>query len=90
MTRDRRGGDWEVYRIRAWSLAATVVQVAGFVLVFLGLWGFLGQHVFEYYERTGGVPESLVSVASSIPGLDQLTAILLFVAGAAIVWFSTT
>jgi hypothetical protein len=89
MSKDQRSADWEVYRVRARSIAFTAVQVSGFLLVFWGLWELLGQRVLTYYDRTGAAPASLVSAANSVPGLDQLTAVLVFVAGAGIVWAST-
>ena len=80
----------ELARIRARNVGYTVVQVTGFALVFWGLFELFSEAVINYYERQpSGAPDALVSVAELVPQLDQLSALVVFAAGAVVVWKST-
>jgi len=81
---------WEVARIRVRNLAYTVLQLFGFALVLWGVFEILGRAVLEYYQNeSGSVPQLLTNAASTVPSLDQVTAIVVFGAGATVVWVST-
>lgn len=81
---------WELIRIRARNVGYTVVQLGGFALMFWSLFWLLQPGLVEYYQSKSQPMLELVSeVGALLPQLDQLSAIVVFCSGAAIVWLST-
>lgn len=88
--RDSESQRREITWIRARNVAYTIVQLGGFALVFWGLFELFRPALVEYYQsESSAVTGYLSELSSIIPVLDQLTALVIFAAGAVIVWFST-
>lgn len=82
---EREKVTFEFWRLRLRNLVSTIVQLAGFVLVFVGIY-----RLFALPLAAGGIDiTALDPVVSTVPSIGGQGLILL-VSGLVVVWLSTS
>lgn len=90
MADESRSYRWEVAWIRVRSYAYTGIRLFGLALIALGAWAIFAPGLIDYYQQEGeGVPDTVLRVHDVMPVLDEITALVVIVAGLVILHLST-
>jgi len=89
MTTDPQSERWTIARIKARTWLHTMIQLAGFTLIFWAAYSFFGPILLEYYRQTSSVPAAITNATELVPVLDSVSALAVFAAGAFTVHFTT-